>query len=64
MRVAQSKLAKQLQADQVIAGMYVRVHGDHFDSWPLTSGWVPIAPQKTMIAFASPGLAPTTMGSA
>jgi hypothetical protein len=29
MRVAQTKLVKLLQADQVTAGMYVRVHGDH-----------------------------------
>jgi hypothetical protein len=29
MRAAQSKLEKLLQADQVTAGMYVRVHGDH-----------------------------------
>jgi len=29
MRVAQSKLVKLLQADQISAGMYVRVHGDH-----------------------------------
>jgi ribosomal protein L27 len=29
MRAAQSKLVKLLQADQVTAGMYVRVHGDH-----------------------------------
>lgn len=29
MRVAQTKLMELLQADQVTAGMYVRVHGDH-----------------------------------
>ena len=29
MRAAQTKLAELLQADQVTAGMYVRVHGDH-----------------------------------
>ena len=29
MRVAQTKLVKLLEADQVTAGMYVRVHGDH-----------------------------------
>ena len=29
MRVAQTKLVKLLQADQLTAGMYVRVHGDH-----------------------------------
>jgi hypothetical protein len=29
MQVAQTKLVKLLQADQVTAGMYVRVHGDH-----------------------------------
>ncbi len=29
MRAAQAKLAKLLQAEQVTAGMYVRVHGDH-----------------------------------
>jgi hypothetical protein len=29
MRAAQNKLEKLLQADQVTAGMYVRVHGDH-----------------------------------
>jgi hypothetical protein len=29
MRVAQAKLAKLLEAEEVTAGMYVRVHGDH-----------------------------------
>lgn len=29
MRVAQTKLMELLQADQVTAGMYVRVYGDH-----------------------------------
>jgi hypothetical protein len=29
MRAAQAKLVKLLQAAQVTAGMYVRVHGDH-----------------------------------
>lgn len=29
MRVAQTKLMELLQADQVTAGMYVRVHGDY-----------------------------------
>jgi len=29
MRAAQTKLVKLLQADQVTAGMYVRVLGDH-----------------------------------
>ena len=29
MRAAQAKLTKLLEADQLTAGMYVRVHGDH-----------------------------------
>jgi hypothetical protein len=29
MRVAQARLVKLLEGDQITAGMYVRVHGDH-----------------------------------
>jgi hypothetical protein len=29
MRAAQAKLAKLLEADELTAGMYVRVHGEH-----------------------------------
>ncbi len=43
MRAAQAKLTKLLEADQLTAGMYVRVRGDHL----IAGRTEPIGPDRT-----------------